>query len=425
MKNTTRAFLCCGGSVVNIGFSFLSMNLVGLFCVPLASKLGVEYSQLAIIWTTLTFGSIIGRYFAGQLFDKFNPKVLCAGGAISYLLALVCLIFIKSTTTAYILFFFVGITNVFAGTLPFQLLGSKWIGIGRGTIIGMTAIFSAIFDMIFAPIVASYATKYGFEKTAIISGIILFVCHVAVSLICISREPSAYGMEPVDLKFLEGKDKKSATANEIYETKMPIRKIMKLPVFWVLMFIPLLISLAQQSFYSNRAGVFNSMGLDLTQVAFLVGLYSIGNCILVWGFGFLCDKIGFRKTILGYASIGAILWFAWPGLKSMLFVGGLIITFFANVSQINNYFGPNVMIPLFGLNKSNKLISWSTMIAAAGGMIAPLIVSLVSSYDTIFLMAASIYVVVFMLTLVATKPSSIAKIKEEDKVYMEENNIIA
>ena len=106
---------------------------------------------------------------------------------------------------------------------------------------------------------------------------------------------------------------------------MPLRGIAKFPVFWVIMILPCLIAIAQQFFYSNRAGIFTSMGLDLTQVAFLVGLYSIGNCALSWLFGILCDKIGFRKSILGYAAFGAILWFAWPDLKTMAVIGGMII----------------------------------------------------------------------------------------------------
>ena len=106
-----------------------------------------------------------------------------------------------------------------------------------------------------------------------------------------------------------------------------------------------------------------------------------------------------------------------------MFVGALVIAGFANVSQINNYFGPNVMIPLFGTNKSNTLISWSTMIAALGGAVAPIIVNRMSSYDTVFLMNAVIYVLVFALALVATSPRALDRIKEEDQSYTKGMNI--
>ena len=423
MNNKTRGILCCLGCLLNIGFAFLFTNLVGLFCVPLASKLGVDYTSVALIWTALTLGSVCSRFFAGKLFDKVNPKLICTFSAITYLVGLLGMTLVTSPTMAIFLFFFVGILNTFMGTLPFQLLGSKWIGIGRGTVIGLAPIFSAIFDAIFAPIAASCATKFGFEKTAFAAGAILCALHALVSLICISKEPAAYGAQPVDLMFLKGKKDKKEKQTDIYETKMPISHIVRLPIFWVLMVIPFILAVALQGFYSNRSGVYEAMGLNLTQSAFMIGFYSIWNCILVWLFGVLCDKIGFRKTVLMYAAAGAVLWFAWPMLKSMVFAGALIITCFTNVAQINNYFGPNVMIPLFGMNKSNTLISWSTMIAAAGGAIAPVLVALVSSYDSIFLLVAVVYVVAFCLTYIATRPGALAKIKEADRKYALKNHI--
>ena len=39
-----------------------------------------------------------------------------------------------------------------------------------------------------------------------------------------------------------------------------------------------------------------------------------------------------------YAAAGAVLWFAWPGLKTMGLIGGMIVMICANVCQINNYF---------------------------------------------------------------------------------------
>ena len=198
MTAKTRGLLCCVGCVLNIGFAFLCTNLVGLFCVPLASNLGVEYSSIALIWTSLSIGSICSRFFAGRLFDKVNPKIICAVSAVMYLFALPGMTLVKSPTAAIILFFFVGIINAFTGTLPFQLLGSKWIGVGRGTVIGLAPIFSAIFDMVFAPIGAAFATEYGFERTALAAGAILCLLHILVSLICISKEPQGlFSFHPV------------------------------------------------------------------------------------------------------------------------------------------------------------------------------------------------------------------------------------
>ena len=77
------------------------------------------------------------------------------------------------------------------------------------------------------------------------------------------------------------------------------------------------------------------------------------------------------------------------------------------------------MIPLFGVNKSYTLTSWASMAASVGSLVAPVIVSVIGSYDTVLFAAAIVYVVVFVLMMVATRPSALAVIKEKDKAYVE------
>ena len=52
-------------------------------------------------------------------------------------------------------------------------------------------------------------------------------------------------------------------------------------------------------------------------------------------------------------------------------------------------------------------------------LFAAVIVSVIGSYDTVLFAAAIVYVVVFVLMMVATRPSALAVIKEKDKAYVE------
>ena len=419
----TRAFLNCGGSIVIIGFNYLTSNLIGIYGASLAVKLGVEYSQIALMWTTMTIGSLIARAFAGKLFDCVNPKLICILPAFSYLIMISGLAFIDSVPLLLFAMFIGGIPFTYASGLLLQLLGSKWIGIGRGSIIGLASVCSAVFNVVFIPLATNCLTIYGFEKTAIVSGVIIAAGHLLVGLSCISYGPEHYGMDPIDIKFLESKREDNKQASKIYETKMPLNCIEKLPVFWILMILPALLALAQQGFYSNRVDVFTSMGLDIVRIGYLTAFFTVADLVCVWLFGFICDKVGYRIGILSFAIVGAVLWFSWPFLRSRGMVGAMIICFFANVAQINNYFGPNVMVPLFGLNKSNTLISWSTMGAALGGMLGPIFVALLPSYNMLFLALALLHVGAFFLTLWATQKGTLIKIKEADKAYMDTSHI--
>lgn len=419
-NNITRGALCCSGCVLNIGYCYLMSNLAGLFCVPLATKLGVGFAEIAIIWTTLSLGSVIARSFQGQLYDRFDPKLVTLIGGLAAPLALISMAYVTSTTQIVIIFLFVGILNTFCGSVPFALLGSKWIGIGRGTIIGLSGAFAGIITLIVSPIAAKLVGAYSFETVAVATGIILGALHVVTTLVFVCKPPEAYGMNPIDIKFLAPKTEKAKKNTEVYETKMPIKNIIKLPIFWVVLLTPVFVAIAQNGFYSNRNGIWAEMGIDLVQIGTLGGMFTLFNALSVWLFGFLCDKIGFRKTVLGFAGVGALVYGLFPVYAGFGYAAGLAMTLLFNVGQFNAYIGPNVMVPLFGRNKSNVLISWSGMISAIGGMLAPVIIKFLSDYQAFMTTCTVLYVLVFVLMLIATKPSQVEKIKELDKKYIEE-----
>ena len=397
-NNVVKGSLCCAGCVINVGFSYLMTNLAGLLCVPLMTKLGCAYTDIAMIWTTLSLGAVIARAFQGQLYDKFNPKIVTLLGAFSYIFGLCGLAFVKTPMQAVLLYVLVGMSNSFCGSLPFALLGSKWIGVGRGTIVGLTGAFAGIITIFISPLAAKMVNIAGFETVAIASGLILGGLHVVSTLLFVCRPPEAYGMSPIDIHFLAPKNNKNSAETAVYETRMPIKELFKLPVFWIVLVLPAFIAITQSGFYSNRSGIWTEIG-------------------------FLSDKIGFRKTVLGFAALGVVVYALYPVYAGLGYAAAFAMAIFFNVGQINAYFGPNVMLPLFGKNKSNVTISWSSMIASAGAMLAPVVVKFAGSYNNFFIIGAVIYVIVLVLTIIATMPSSLQKIKDVDAKYVEAHGI--
>lgn len=422
-NNVVKGSLCCAGCVINVGFSYLMTNLAGLLCVPLMTKLGCAYTDIAMIWTTLSLGAVIARAFQGQLYDKFNPKIVTLLGAFSYIFGLCGLAFVKTPMQAVLLYVLVGMSNSFCGSLPFALLGSKWIGVGRGTIVGLTGAFAGIITIFISPLAAKMVNIAGFETVAIASGLILGGLHVVSTLLFVCRPPEAYGMSPIDIHFLAPKNNKNSAETAVYETRMPIKELFKLPVFWIVLVLPAFIAITQSGFYSNRSGIWTEMGLSLEQIGTLGGVFTLCNAIFVWVFGFLSDKIGFRKTVLGFAVLGVVVYALYPVYAGLGYAAAFAMAIFFNVGQINAYFGPNVMLPLFGKNKSNVTISWSSMIASAGAMLAPVVVKFAGSYNNFFIIGAVIYVIVLVLTIIATMPSSLQKIKDVDAKYVEAHGI--
>ena len=310
---------------------------------------------------------------------------------------------------AVLLYVLVGMSNSFCGSLPFALLGSKWIGVGRGTIVGLTGAFAGIITIFISPLAAKMVNIAGFETVAIASGLILGGLHVVSTLLFVCRPPEAYGMSPIDIHFLAPKNNKNSAETAVYETRMPIKELFKLPVFWIVLVLPAFIAITQSGFYSNRSGIWTEMGLSLEQIGTLGGVFTLCNAIFVWVFGF--------------AVLGVVVYALYPVYAGLGYAAAFAMAIFFNVGQINAYFGPNVMLPLFGKNKSNVTISWSSMIASAGAMLAPVVVKFAGSYNNFFIIGAVIYVIVLVLTIIATMPSSLQKIKDVDAKYVEAHGI--
>ena len=165
------------------------------------------------------------------------------------------------------------------------------------------------------------------------------------------------------------------------------------------------------------------LGFNDIQAASIAGIFSACLYLLPTFAGALADKIGFRKPVLGFAVLGVVVYALYPVYAGLGYAAAFAMAIFFNVGQINAYFGPNVMLPLFGKNKSNVTISWSSMIASAGAMLAPVVVKFAGSYNNFFIIGAVIYVIVLVLTIIATMPSSLQKIKDVDAKYVEAHGI--
>lgn len=419
MKNYRRkGILCILGGMLNIGISFLVMNLMGVLTYPLAEKFGVDYSKIAVIWTTLSVGSMITSLILGKLLEKFNPKIICALAPIAYILGISLLPVVPNVTTLIIIYVLVGFLNALGSTLPFMMLSQQWVGAGRGSIVGLGSLFSAFFTTVFTPIITNFTYTAGFEKTCIWSGIILAVAQAAVTLVCICRLPSYYGAEPIDIPFLARSEKSGGQESAVYESKMPTSKVLATGVFWMIMITIVASSLAQNAFYSNRAAVFGEMGIDLTQIALLAGVWTIADLVVRWLFGFLSDKMGFKIPLLLFLAGCVITWVAYPGIFALGMTGGILFSVLGNLGQVSQVFGPNVLLPMYGTNKANTLTGWANIAMSIGSLSAPVVVAISASYSQMAVILAVLFGVSFVLSMITTSKKSVEGIKKADQKYL-------
>lgn len=190
---------------------------------------------------------------------------------------------------------------------------------------------------------------------------LLFVCDA----------PEKYGMQQIVLKEKEGKKTRTIGADsKVYETAMPMSKLLRQPLLWVVLVCPFLMQFACTTYYSNQSLVLGSMGLDVMQISYCVSIVSLSQMILVPLFGVLSDVISARKTLIIYCVVAAANMFLFGVTSQMGLIGGMILAFY-NAGMVNLYFGAVVATPLFGVNKSATITGWYNASVSVAAMIAP------------------------------------------------------
>lgn len=269
----------------------------------------------------------------------------------------------------YVMAFLFGIGNKFCGAMTHQINVTNWFASGRGTISSMGTLVSGLINAIMATVTGVLSSMFGYQTYSLIAGFVLAGIIVVLGLLFVCDAPEKYGMQQIVLKEKEGKKTRTIGADsKVYETAMPISKLLRQPLLWAVLVCPFLMQFACTIYYSNQSLVLGSMGLDVVQISYCVSIVSISQMILVPLFGVLSDVISARKTLIIYCVVGAANMFLFSLTSQVGLIGGMIIAFFYNAGMVNLYFGAVVATPLFGVNKSATITGWCNASVSVAAM---------------------------------------------------------
>lgn len=247
---------------------------------------------------------------------------------------------------------------------------------------------------------------------------------VVLGLLFVCDAPEKYGMQQIVLKEKEGKKTRTIGADsKVYETAMPMSKLLRQPLLWVVLVCPFLMQFACTTYYSNQSLVLGSMGLDVMQISYCVSIVSLSQMILVPLFGVLSDVISARKTLIIYCVVAAANMFLFGVTSQMGLIGGMILAFFYNAGMVNLYFGAVVATPLFGVNKSATITGWCNASVSVAAMIAPVFAAgLYGATDSFVLplaIAGCCFTVVVILAAIGMSSKARKHLEAADKPYKE------
>ena len=248
-----------------------------------------------LISSTLSIMIISGGVFApicGQLVDKFSLKNILTIGTLIFGTGLIMLGFSQSYYQFVIIFgSIVALGMTLFGNLTTAKLISNWFKNKIGSAIGYAALGISLSGVFIPPITVLLISQYGWRTTYIIFGVFIILFFVPFCRYFIVNKPSDINQSIDNEKLGEKID------SNLSDRVMNILDIIKVPTFWVLIFIFSLQFCANLGVYSHIFPYTTDLGFDVNKAGLAVSVGALGAAFGKIVFGKLIDLVSARKTL--------------------------------------------------------------------------------------------------------------------------------
>jgi len=369
-----------------------SMYAWSALSAPMATELGLEPQNLAVVFSVANAVGFITMIIGGLLNDKFGPRWVMFTGGVMFGLGMFLCGFAQSVThliLAYGLLLGLGISMVYGCTISNTI---KFFPDKRGMVGGMTTASYGISSVIFAPLGNTMSNAMGPRMTFEVLGIIFLVVICAGSLL----------MKKCPAGFVPEGYVAPVTSAKASNDKTPV-EMLKMPVFYVMLvmltaggtFGLMIISTA-------RTVAVNMVAAAPATAALLVSVLCLFNTAGRLIAGTLSDKLGRINTLtiaLVIALVGLGLLIGASATASFaLFVIGLIFIGICFGTFMGVF--PGFSTDQFGTknNTVNYGIMWIGFSIA--GIVGPTILNKVYAANASYTMAFVIAMIIAVVGLV-------------------------
>ena len=400
------------GVVATIG----PYTLLSIFLAPISARYGINLGQASLIYTFAGVGSLVANVFVGGFMDKYNPKFSYLIAAVATLLFYLTLSFSTNLTLLYIMAVFFGVGSILGGYTAGQVLITKWVSNGRGTMMSLATVVMGAFIIVMSPLVTNLISRLGVSATALLIGVLCFGLCVFSALFLISRAPEYYGETPFSI----GKEKPSAVKKTSdVDIALPLNRILMTPTFYVTVVCSFFITCAMMLYTSNAIPLNLTLGLSEMDAAFVFSIFNLLQIVLVMLFGILVDKIGPSASIIIWCGAGGFL-FLINGYVSGL-TGAILVSIAASTGNIAGMHGAVLFPKLYGLKNSSNLIGYAHVLCSLGAMTGPPLAGFIytgtGSYWMALMIAGAFMTLSLVFTSIANGKRSREAIKTADEKY--------
>ncbi len=275
-----------------------------MFRLEIESILNVNKFLSGLPYMIALFFFSLFMAIGGQLYSKYNTKLIAFIGVLCVSLGFVLTSFATSIVMITITYgVIVGIGVGILYGLPLRIVTQLEIK-NIGFLTGIVLLGFGLSPLIFAPLINTLITSRGLSTTFLILGFIYFVTMIPLVLVLTSRDKLQKNNNGFNYKILKNK---------------------KFISLYILFFLGTFIGLTFIGFTGNIGK--ELIGIESNIIAILLGLFAVFNGVGRPLFGYLHDKVGFKRTaIISFSTLifAAILHFVFDS-NYLIFIVSFIV----------------------------------------------------------------------------------------------------
>ena len=286
-RHLAVAAAMCGVSAASIG---LIMNVSGFFFTPMAEEFGIMQGASSMVLTIASIALALGGLATKKLTEKLPLRMmlLCATAVLAG--STIATAFAPNIFVAYILAATKGLAAGVCGFVLIALVLGKWFASQTALVTSIAMGSSGLAGALFSPVVQAAVAGLGWRGAQVVVGALMALLMLPAIILIPSVDPADAGLEPFGA---------SATATSASAKSGGGRvdgAVFAIVVVFAVLFgaLPML----PQHFpgIADLAG-FSAAGAAMVSACMITN--TAGKVVLGW----LCDRLGAKRSILIYAIV--------------------------------------------------------------------------------------------------------------------------
>ena len=390
-----------------------SLNF-GLFIKPMGDTLGIGRAWFGWAQTVRQVSSAVTSPPVGWLIDRYGSRVMLPVAAIVTASAMVALSFLNDANDAWLMVAMFALMGLVGMSGPGALVTSvpvlKWFVRKRGQAISFMALGIPVGAMVFVPLTQMFIDWWGWERAWIILAAIGVIVIAPLAAIFVRRQPEDMGLLP-DGDAMHASESANGGGTQparfVDEVSWTVKEASRSPIFWSLVAMFSMVSLATSTVALHRIPDFADRGFDTTLIAWATAFDAVCAGAASFTFGILVSRVPGRLlgslgfSFLAIASVMTIYAADDVTMFSSMAIFGLGIggmMFLQNFIWAD-YFGREHVGAIRGFSMPINLI-----LGAAGAPIAGYVYDYTGSYTEVWWVGVGLMVCSALLALITPPP---------------------